>query len=28
MRKPLEEWLISRNSEKLKWNIHGKNKLS
>lgn len=27
MRKPLEEWLISRNSEKLVWNIHGKRKL-
>ncbi|MFD2200190.1 hypothetical protein [Shivajiella indica] len=24
MRKPLEEWLISRNSDKLVWNIHGK----
>jgi len=27
MRKPLEEWLISRNSGKLVWNIHGKRKL-
>jgi len=27
MRKPLEEWLISRNSDKLVWNIHGKHKL-
>lgn len=26
MRKPLEEWLIARNSEKLVWNIHGKRK--
>lgn len=24
MRKPFEEWLISRNSEKLIWNKHGK----
>jgi hypothetical protein len=24
MRKPLEEWLILRNREKLTWNIHGK----
>lgn len=27
MRKPLEEWLILRNREKLIWNIHGKGKL-
>ena len=27
MRKPLEEWLISMNSDKLVWNIHGKRKL-
>ncbi|WP_194777140.1 hypothetical protein [Pararhodonellum marinum] len=27
MRKPLEEWMISRNREKLIWNIHGKGKL-
>jgi hypothetical protein len=27
MRKPLEEWLIARNSDKLIWNIHGKRKI-
>jgi hypothetical protein len=27
MRKPLEEWLILRNREKLIWNIHGKRKI-
>ena len=27
MRKPLEEWLILRNREKLIWNIHGKRNL-
>lgn len=27
MRKPLEEWLISRNSERLVWNVHGKRKI-
>ncbi|MEX2512350.1 MAG: hypothetical protein WD398_05550 [Cyclobacteriaceae bacterium] len=27
MRKPMEEWLISKHREKLDWNIHGRNNL-
>lgn len=27
MRKPLEDWLITRNRDKLIWNIHGKRNL-